>query len=697
MVIVPSLHPAYLLRSGEAGAGQTRFNQTVSADIAKANRLLLSEPTWNEAMIHERDASGRPVALYPTLQEVYSFVRLCLLHGETLAIDIETTGKNIMDAKLMCVGFACRYWDGRETVLCVPVRRQGGSPYWSDDEWPLIWELVRDLLASAIRKVFQNLGFDTVGLKNSGWLTSNLTADTLQSHHIVDAELPHDLGYLGTRYLDLRYWKSVKGEKAFIDIDDTVFRTYNLRDALATLRLQPILEQEVHNQGSWDLYQEEIKLARLMSRATERGLMINEQRFAEYGKLLTTQRDDAITRFRAIVPTGHDGKPLDLNRPNHVFHALFTALGFPVVKKTDTGAPSTDKDALVALALVSETRAQREGLQALADFRTSDKMRGTIEGFPLVSGPYGRRLHPSWGLRAVTGRFTTSPNAQNWNKATKKMFQASPGCEFVGVDLSQAELRGVAYLANDKFLLNMLEHGINIHTVNCALFFKVRCREDHKDLGAKTAAYLKETLPDYMTYPVLDDSRWHPTRVLSKNMEFGSQYRAEADALHRVLRSKRDPDTNKPLFPTLDLSLVEGLLAKKKSLRTDLVAWWHRVHEQSQKRGYAICPISGRRRFFRAGFKTTETANWPVQTLVASHVNKAMLRIQDRFDAETGGAALIVQQVHDALNCETPLGYGARAGVIMREEFGRPLNIPPFENAKLPADAAQIGQFLDEV
>lgn len=983
MIIVPTLTPAMLLRGGDDAAGQTRFKETVTRDFAKGLRLCYERPTWDERIIHQRDASGRQTACFPTLFEVRDFVTDTITRGELLSVDIETTGKNVVGASLVCIGFACRWWSGEERVLCVPILRQGGSPYWDQYAGRVVFDLLSQILGSRVRKVFQNGGFDTTVLRSLGIVTQEWFSDTMAAHHVADAELPHGLDYLASYYLDSRYWKAeTKGEKSFLDLDDRILRTYNLRDALVTLRLTPLIESQLTGQ-LWALYQQEIELAKLMSRATERGLCVDMVKRQELGTKLINQRDGALAGVREICPTGPDGTPLDLNRPKDLQHLLFTALGFKSVKETASGQPSTDKDSLVAMALASETREQRRALQCLADFRTSSKIFSTfVEGLPLLTDRYGNvRFHPSWKILANTGRFTSSPNAQNWTKAVKSIFCASPGAELAGVDLSQAELRGVAYFSNDKPVLEMLANKINIHTVNTAVLFKVRCKPDHKDLGAATAAYLQRVLPDYNTYEMIEDpKRWTSTRTLAKNFEFGcvlhstpvalldgvkpisavrpgdmtwcwdgekyaptkivrawcsgvkrclkitldvgryrqltltpghkmlmrdgtykqagdlvvgdrlmpfsrrdwkqyrvidpkndgcaayehrwvlqgaevvhhldhngknnlpsnlhpttaadhrlihgptvvspegkarraalareffaanretliakltaarvaspawhaatksrlekalqtkraqwaarpklvcacgaevfakkqcrrcynvqyrartknhrvvaiewvdeqevwdlevehpahnfaidgavfvsnSNYRAEAETLHKVLRSKRDPDTNQPLFPTLQLSLVEALLERKKKVRVELVRWWERHHSQVQQRGYAVCPISGRRRLFRGGFKVTETANWNIQTLIASHMNRATLEIQRQYDAETGGYALIIQQVHDALNTENPLGYGKRAGEIMTEVLSRPFEIDG-RQATLPPDPVLIGHYLSEV
>jgi hypothetical protein len=183
-----------------------------------------------------------------------------------------------------------------------------------------------------------------------------------------------------------------------------------------------------------------------------------------------------------------------------------------------------------------------------------------------------------------------------------------------------------------------------------------------------------------------------------------SNYGAKAETLYSVLRSKRDPETNELLFPDIQLSEIEALLVLWKKLHPAIPKWWDSTCRATVKRGYAACPISGRRRFFREGFKRNEMLNFPIQAGVASWMNRCMNQIQRIFDAETGSpddpddkGALIIQQVHDALTAEVPEWYAQRAGQVMLEVLNQPFAIMGYSDVTLPAENYDVGTYLDEV
>jgi hypothetical protein len=247
----------------------------------------------------------------------------------------------------------------------------------------------------------------------------------------------------------------------------------------------------------------------------------------------------------------------------------------------------------------------------------------------------------------------------------------------------------------------MYREGINVHTVNACLLFKIQCPEP-KDLNPQTEVYLREEMLrvhgiDYSTCAVVAQSNWKPIRTLAKNFVFGKNYGAQDDTVFKVLRSKRDPDTNKLLFPTLILSEIQALSVMwTKRLHPEIPRWWESIQIQTKKAGGYFCPISGRSRLFRGGFKQNEMLNYPIQTGVASWMNECMILIQEQFDRETGGAAQIIQQVHDALNSEVPEEYAVRAGEVKLEILNRHFPLLGHD-AHLPADKADIADYLDKV
>lgn len=731
MLIVPTLHPGLLFRSGDEGFA--KLEVAVREDMRKAKRLSTSVETWDESPIWEIDSVGRLRWLFPKVEDVGQFMgpifqamaenRYC-----PLTFDVETSGEHQLDCKLLCVGLG--YIDPFETerlnrpvrrVCNVPLLNPGGAPYWSPhDEW-VIREYLRMLLSNPyITKRCHNGAFDTVVMWAQGIPVHGWREDTMQLHHCVDSELPQNLGFVGSRFTDGRYWKDdVKGGLGWLHMDAKTLRSYNLRDVLVTIDVHEPLLREAQQLGVVHVYEQEVKLAQLMSRATIRGVYVDPERrdseaLDDKGKpvglapQLRAQSAESLAALRQIAgPSFDPGKPVQLR------WLLYDKLGLPVVKETKSGLPATDKEAFMLLDAAADSDEQKAAIRAITKWRQAEKFMGTfVKGLDVLKDG---RFHPSWKVLTTTGRLASSPNFQNLPGRVKKIFRSSPGYKLVGVDLSQAELRLIAYYANEKSLLEMYEKDINVHTVNASLLFKLQCPPEAADnINPQTEEYLRRAVVEqlglppgsYDSFPVVPKAKWKPVRTLAKNYEFGSAYGAIEETLYTVLRSKRDADSNELLFPTITLSQVQALRVIWKRLRPGLLRFWELICQSTERHGMYVCPIGGRVRRYRGGFKRNEMLNGPIQTGVASHMNERMLMIQDIFDRETGGAALVVQQVHDALTVEAPDDYGKRAMQVLQEVLSEPFNINPVpgisqaiparRGARLPADTALINDFLDK-
>lgn len=1033
-IIVPTLSPTALLTAGSDYAASGKYTEVVREDFAKALRLTISAPTWDEAMIFDSDAAGRPWRLYPTETEAVEFFApffLALKMGEqppVLTVDVETSGEHPLSCKLLCVGLGYVDDTRKERVINVPFHVPGGARYWRPEHEEAVRFYMGLVLADPrIVKSFHNGSFDTVVLGSHGLPVNGWREDTMVLAHITDSELPLNLGFVASRYTDSRYWKDdVKGEQSWVDKDATVLRSYNLRDVLVTMRVRGPLTQTMYELSSklTFTYENELRCSQIMARATTRGVLVDMERRDSrvvdasgrpvgLGPQLEQQRDRAIADLRVVA-----GADFDPAKPQQVRDLLYRQLKFPEsTKLTASGLPGTDKEALMLLDQLADTPEQRQVLTNISLYRQADKFLSTfVRGLSTLSDG---RFHPSWGIRTTSGRFVSSPNFQNLPTRIKKIFRAAPGRKLVGIDLSQAELRLIAYLANEPTLLQMYRDDINVHTVNASLLFRVRCPPEAADpkinhINPQTEAYIRAALPpflglksaEYDTWPVVPMKKWKSVRTLAKNAEFGclaadtkvavlddrgsvpicevrpgdwtwcwngtqyeqtrvkkawctgvkrvvrltmrsdtgvvktmvltpghrvvlrdgskaevgtlkpgarlmpfrrytmktgyreidprndggrayehrqvlgdggakhvhhlnhrrddnrpenlahvttkehrshhpivwgeegrrqlsenakrqwkegrvaadlsekraaspawqravrdparwteslakaqavtlanrreaaaqrgpcvcggavyakglcktcyhrdywrrsqernhtvvsvepletpvevwdlevehtahnfaienqvfvsnSCYGAMPETVHGVLRAKRDPETLKLLFPGLPLTEIEAINhVWRTKLRTGVVAYWDRIQAAIRATGFYQCPISGRVRRFRDGFKRNEMLNVSVQMGVASWMNLCMVTIQGQFDRETGGDALIVQQVHDALTADCDESYAHRAGEVMQAVCSQPFDLTPhgyFANAqgahrgaRLPADAALIGTYLDE-
>lgn len=722
MIAVPTLHPAFLLRSSEGSHGEARFRDTVVADLRKALQLRHRAPNWEESVIWQRDYQNRLVNLFPSVEDVYNFCRHSA--GTTVAVDVETTGEQALDCQLICVGMASA--NGR--AICVPLLQQYGHPYWTSGDERRVQELLGAFLGhGATPKVMHNGAFDSLVLWAHGLPIQGWTDDTMLAHHVIDGELPHGLAYVSSRFLELPYWKDdVKGDLRWLELPDEVLRAYNLRDNLTTLRLLPILLEEVRRWQLERLYRQELALAQEMAGATIRGIEVDFQRRDDptldtrktlegkpgetkpnkdygyplgLGPKLRMREEEALQQLRRI--SKNDGfKP---GSPTQLRPMLFEQLQFPVVKRTRKGAPSTDKEAMMLLGLHAESPDQIDFLKNLVKWKKNNKMRTTwVEGLPILSD---NRFHPTWKLLTVSGRLASSPNAQNWNSVIKRIFKAGEGMKFVSIDLSQAELRGIAYYSGDEDLLLAYQKNLNVHTINATLLFHVR--NPGEDTNPQTEAYLAEAVPrslgvSYDTFPTAPVKQWKKIRRMAKNFVFGDNYGAIADTIYGILRAERDQETDEQLFPDLTLGETEALKLQWEGLHPDIPRYWDSIHNHVTKQGHFREPLSGRIRFYRAGFKKNEIVNFPIQSLVAAWMNESVLIITKALRELFGGIGGIVLQVHDSIVLEVPIRYVAECKKILMNVLNRPFDLMTpigrsYKGAVLPADAPTEGFYLDEV
>lgn len=549
MIFTPSLHPAFLLRSADGVGGEAKLKEAVINDFRKAVEFTKRRPNWDERVIWER-SGDRLKNLFPTVQEVYDFCHRVWAGGHLVTVDVETTGEQPMASRLLCIGMASS--DG--TAICVPVLKKGGLPYWTDGDAPRVFSILQWFLgAPFIPKLFQNGPFDTTALRANGLQVGGYVEDLIYMHHVVDAELPHGLDFMSSRYLEVPYWKGdVKGGERWVDLDDQTLRSYNLRDCLSQIRLYPILRSEVERLGVRDLYYEEVELGQIMAEATWKGMLVDFVRRDDesiddrlevpinpkdptkglkknlnygypkgLGPRLRKQRSEALNVLQQVAGD-HEFNPRSVIQLRRL---LFERLGFPIVLKTEKGAPSTDKNAMVLLSLHARRPDQQAALGALIRYRKVDKLLGTwVEGLPILGDG---RLHVSWKVFGTTsGRQSSTPNAQNWNKWIKAIFMAAEGAKLVGVDLSQAELRGIGEFSGDAMLraAYSAQPNANVHTINCSLWFQVR-NPPGVDTNSTTENYLREAVPrllgiPYDVLPVPSKDKWERMRRLSKVGEF---------------------------------------------------------------------------------------------------------------------------------------------------------------------------------
>jgi len=170
------------------------------------------------------------------------------------------------------------------------------------------------------------------------------------------------------------------------------------------------------------------------------------------------------------------GQPFNLNSPKQIQEILFVRLKLPIVKKTPSGAPSTNEDVLQQLALDYPLP------KILLDYRSLAKLKSTYtDKLPRMVNAVTGRVHTNYAQAvAVTGRVASNePNLQNIpirtaeGRRIREAFIVPPGHHIISADYSQIELRIMAHISKDKGLLKAFALGTDIHRATAAEVFSV--------------------------------------------------------------------------------------------------------------------------------------------------------------------------------------------------------------------------------
>ncbi len=205
--------------------------------------------------------------------------------------------------------------------------------------------------------------------------------------------------------------------------------------------------------------------------------------------------------------------------------------------------PLTDTDSVRAGVL---TEIGGELCEALLDYRNKAKILTTYgESIAEHRHPDGR-LHPQY-VQVVgtnTGRLASrNPNAQNFTPAMLPYFRPSEAHRvFVHADLSQAELRYLAQVADDEPLRQAFARGVDVHVTTAANMFGF----DPEELARS------------------DPDRFKRLRQIAKALNFGIAYGSGAASLGRTLTAGGTPTTTEE---------AAELLARYRQTYPGTAAW----------------------------------------------------------------------------------------------------------------------------
>ncbi|MGR5080407.1 DNA polymerase I [Photobacterium swingsii] len=537
--------------------------------------------------------------------------------AEVVAFDTETDGLDYMTANLIGVSFAVE--EGKAAY--VPVAHDYlDAPAQLDRDWVLAQ--LKPLLEDASKaKVGQNLKFDASILARYDIDMQGIAFDTMLESYVFNSVVGrHDMDSLSLRYLEHKTISfeeiAGKGKKqlTFNQIDLEQAGPYAAEDADITLRLHNVLIAKVNADEKLKSVFEDIEmpLVPVLSRIERTGVLIDSM-------LMGAQSSELAARLDELQQQAFDiaEQEFNLSSPKQLQAILFEKMGLPILKKTPSGAASTNEEVLQELALDYPLP------KLILEYRSLSKLKSTYtDKLPKMVNPATGRVHTSYHQAVTaTGRLSSSdPNLQNIpirnaeGRRIRQAFIAPTGYKVLAVDYSQIELRIMAHLSGDEALLDAFRHG--------------------KDIHAATAA-------EILGLPI--ESVSTEQRRRAKAINFGLIYGMSAFGLAKQLGMGRNEAQE---YMDLYFERYPGVLEYMESTRN--TASEQGFVETLFGRRLHLPDIKSRNGIRR---KAAERAaiNAPMQGTAADIIKRAMVLVDEWVQQQPEGQVRLLMQVHDEL------------------------------------------------
>ncbi len=564
---------------------------------------------------------AQPAVTYETILtwEAFEAWLARIQAAELVAIDTETTSLDAMRADIIGLSLSVE----PQSAAYIALAHVGPD---APEQLPLGQVLARlkPWLEDASRaKLGQNVKYDRHIFANYGIEVRGYAHDTMLQSYVLEVHQPHSLtslaarhtGRSGVSYEDLCGKGAHQIPFAQVSLDQAA--AYACEDADQTLAVHRVLWPQLQaNDQLRGIYELEIACSEALFRIERNGVLID-------APLLATQSHELGQRILELENEAYAiaGQPFNLASPKQLGEIFFDKLGMPVIKKTATGARSTNEEVLEKLAEDYPLP------KKLLEHRSLSKLKGTYtDKLAQLAHPRTGRVHTHYAQAvAVTGRLSSNePNLQNIpirtpeGRRIRAAFVAPPGRVIASADYSQIELRIMAHLSGDAALLQAFRDGLDVHRATAAEVFGVALEQ----VSSEQRRYAK-VINFGLIYGM-------GSFGLAKNL--GIEVKAAAAYIDRYFQ--RYPGVKQYMDDTRALAKAQGYVETVLGRRLYLPE---------------INSPNGPR---RAGAERA-AINAPMQGTAADLIKLAMVQVQAVLDAQKP-AILMVLQVHDELVFELP-------------------------------------------
>lgn len=564
-----------------------------------------------------------------------------IVEAGEMTLDIRSTTEHPRGNEIIGISVAI---PEKKTVY-IPVAHSQGT----NIDLNMVLSCLKDVLQSPeIKKNGYNLKTFYQILKEKGIFLQGIWFDVLIAAYLVDSgKRDYDIDILASEFLGEEIGKldsilgNGKKRVSFKEIPIDKASVYSGRIASALVMLREKLDFQLQKNNCKTLFETiEIPLVTVLGDLEWHGVKIDVQFLKELSCKYSFELNQLSESIYQLA-----GETLNLNSPKQIAEVLFGKLALPGVKKTKGGAQSTSVEVLEKLATDYPI------VQKILEHREIQKLLSTyIDALPSqIFAPSGR-IHTSFNQTvAATGRLSsTNPNLQNipirteMGKRIREAFVASDNKVLISADYSQIELRILAQLSNDPFLISAFNEDRDIHALTASAVYKV--------------------FPEMVTPEM---------RRAAKTINFGLMYGMGPLNLSRQLgisfsEAKMFIDEYFLQFPSIKKYMENTIESARKLGYTETLLGRKRL----------IPEINSTNRNIREAAERT-AINTPVQGTAADIIKIAMVNIHREIPEICADAKMILQ-VHDELVFEVPEEHAEKmkSWIIGMMSNAYPLMVP---------------------
>lgn len=445
--IIPIIHPATVIPP----KNQYLNKHLITFDLKKAAKIVNGDYT----------PLKRNLKINPAFLESKAYLQWVLNNSNQfphVSFDIE-----VYNEQVSCISFST----SADNAISIPFTNRSGDTYSLDQEREL-WVLIAEILeSSSIRKLGQNLSFDThFLLRRYGIRTTNID-DTMIAQQILMGDYPKGLDFITSIWTDHSYYKD-EGKRWFKHGGawEQLWQ-YNATDSMICSEAFPKQLNELSIQKNLQTYERQKAIVEPLVYMQEHGILCDLAGMQAKKEKLLNEAKELEEKLHSLA-----GFALNANSPKQLKEYFYVTKGFkPYVSKG--GGVSVDKLALKRLARKGSEEASiilemRKRLKLVSTYL--DEIKVDPDSRMRCSyNPVGTRYSR---LASSSSIFGTGMNMQNIPHEILQYFLADPGYVYYSFDLSQAENRIVAYVGNIPEMIEAFESEKDVHRLTASLIFR---------------------------------------------------------------------------------------------------------------------------------------------------------------------------------------------------------------------------------